>query len=302
MRKKSLFFILITMLLAVANFKLGTLLSGSVLCANDFFYNKYNTLQKAKVSGHIQTNCLTAGQVQSNQPNISRISRFTTYFDLAVTNRVHNISVATEKLNNLSVASGGKLSFNTVVGARTAENGFKTANIIVGGKYVEGYGGGVCQVSSTLYNAWALAGLEVEKVQGHSLPSNYIELSRDATVSSEIDLILVNSSANAVEITAEVIENSVVIAIYGVKGKYEYRIYSETLQVIQPKILPDIEVEVDDVGDNEYEVNIGACGYLTRALIEVSMRGRIVTRRELRRDYYRPVDIQRIHKVKTPLS
>lgn len=228
------------------------------------------------------------------------ISSFTTYFDNTVTNRTYNIKVATEKLNNTTISVGDKLSFNKVVGKRTAENGYKIANVIIGGKYVKGYGGGVCQVSTTLFNAWAVAGLEVDKVQCHSLPTNYAELSRDATVSEYIDLVLVNSSASEVDISAKVVENSVVIKLYGAKSKYKYHIFTEKLKVIEPQILPDIEVITDDIGDSEYEVNNGACGYLTRAIIEVLDGERVICRRELRRDYYRPIDIQRIHKIKSP--
>ena len=240
--------------------------------------------------------------IKSAQQPKTKIGSFTTYFANEQGNRAYNIRLSASKLNGITVASGAKLSFNAVVGARTEENGYRRANVIVGGKYVKGYGGGVCQVSTTLYNAWVLAGLDVEKVQGHSLPSSYVELSRDATVSEHIDLVLLNTSTQSVDISCEVVGGSICINVYGIKGEYDYNIYTEILRVIEPEILPDIEIVVEGEGSDEYEICQGSCGYLSRAVIEVKQQGKLVMRRQLRRDYYMPINSQRIHKIKSHKS
>ncbi len=85
--------------------------------------------------------------------------------------RKFNIKLALKSLNNVVVKSGQEFSFNKVVGKRTEERGYKKALVIFKGRYEEGVGGGVCQVSSTLYNAWLLAGLDVIQVKAHTLPA-----------------------------------------------------------------------------------------------------------------------------------
>lgn len=93
----------------------------------------------------------------------SLLSAFTTYFSAENAPRAHNIALAAEKLNGTVLEAGEILSFNKRVGPRTAKNGFLEAPIIKAGEYVPGLGGGVCQASTTLYNAALLAGLEIKE-------------------------------------------------------------------------------------------------------------------------------------------
>ena len=96
--------------------------------------------------------------------------------------RGQNIAIAAEKLSGITVKPTGTFSFNDTVGARTAAAGYKTAGVIVDGEPAEGIGGGVCQVSSTLYNAILLAGLTPTVRTSHALPSAYCPPGLDATV------------------------------------------------------------------------------------------------------------------------
>lgn len=98
-----------------------------------------------------------------------------------------NIELAAAAINNYLLFPGELFSFNKAVGPRTVERGYELAPIIVGGSVVPGLGGGICQVSSTLYNAVLEAGLEVVERYPHSLPVGYVPPGRDATVSDYLD-------------------------------------------------------------------------------------------------------------------
>ena len=125
----------------------------------------------------------------------ARLSAYTTYFVCENTPRVSNIKLAGEKISGCVLSPGESFSFNSRVGARTEANGFKKAKIIEDGRFVYGTGGGVCQVSTTLYNAALLAGLKVTEYHPHSLSVNYVRPSRDAMVSgSYSDLKFCNTT------------------------------------------------------------------------------------------------------------
>lgn len=126
---------------------------------------------------------------------------FSTSYDPRLVNRSYNISVAASALNNLLVAPGGMVSFNGIVGPRSSEAGYRTAPVIIENEFRDGLGGGVCQVSTTLYNAIVLANLEVLERKHHSLPVSYVPAGRDATVVyGAIDLKFRNSSESYVYI------------------------------------------------------------------------------------------------------
>ena len=99
------------------------------------------------------------------------------------TSRGSNIHVAGESTSEILLMPGETFSYNKNTGARNWVNGYKSAPIIVGGKVTRGEGGGVCQVSTTIYNAALISGLYIDEVHNHSLPSRYVPKGRDATVS-----------------------------------------------------------------------------------------------------------------------
>ncbi|QAA32795.1 VanW family protein [Clostridium manihotivorum] len=111
-----------------------------------------------------------------------KISSFTTNFKSSNENRSTNISVASHAIDGRLLMPGDSFSFNDVVGERSAERGYKMAKVILNGKFVEDLGGGVCQVSTTLYNAVLRANIPSVQRTRHSLPSTYVGLGMDATV------------------------------------------------------------------------------------------------------------------------
>ena len=156
------------------------------------------------------------------------LSSFTTYFDGGNLTRTSNIRLAAAALNG-SVLEGKKvLSFNHTVGERVKERGYLPAKIIVNGEFVEGVGGGVCQVSTTLYNAALLAGLDVTEYHPHSLAVGYVPPSRDAMVSgSSLDLKIENTSRTPVYVRAQTGKDFVSFKIYGKSAGATYELSSE---------------------------------------------------------------------------
>ena len=112
-----------------------------------------------------------------------RIGRYITSFNARNKNRSTNIELAVQAINNHVVFPGETFSFNRVVGKRTVEKGYEKAKVIVKGEYAEDIGGGICQVSSTLFNAVDSAGLKIVQRFSHSRHVSYIPPGRDATVS-----------------------------------------------------------------------------------------------------------------------
>lgn len=121
------------------------------------------------------------------------LATFTTSFSLRDRNRVHNIRLAARAINGTYLLPGDEFSYNSTVGPRRRRAGFRTAPEIVRGVLVPGIGGGVCQVSTTLYNAALLADLQVTRRYHHRFPVHYVAAGRDATVSDGgLDLRLRN--------------------------------------------------------------------------------------------------------------
>ena len=228
-------------------------------------------------------------------PKMQLVSKFSTDFSTSKEERAHNVALASSNFCWLVVKKGETLSFNTVVGLRTEERGYKNAKVIVNGDYTEGVGGGVCQVSTTLYNAWIRAGLSAQSVQSHSLPSSYCGLSQDATVSEFIDLVLLNDSDYDVIVNGYTKDKKVYFDIYGHPLPYKINLRSEVTEVLQPpepivEWTEELTGEVQKDLDGEYVVTKKShVGYKSRAIIEYVQDGKIIFQKELRKDNYLPV-------------
>lgn len=149
--------------------------------------------------------------------NISskRIGKYVTSFNLGNKKRTKNIYLAANAINNTVIFPGDTFSFNKVVGKRTAEKGYLPAPVIVRGEVAEDIGGGICQVSSTLFNAVDNAGLQILQRFSHSRKVPYIPPGRDATVSwYGPDFVFKNKYHQPVLIQAKTIGNKLVVKIY----------------------------------------------------------------------------------------
>jgi vancomycin resistance protein YoaR len=146
---------------------------------------------------------------------VSNLGSFETWFH-GSSERYVNIKLAARSLNNTIIWPGQSFSFNQAVGPRTPERGYLPAPIILQGSSSMDFGGGVCQVSSTLYNAAAAARLKIVEIHHHSRPVGYVAPGKDATVSyDDLDLKLSNNRAGPVIIKAGVSQGKVWVQISG---------------------------------------------------------------------------------------
>ena len=171
-------------------------------------------------------------------------------------NRNNNIRQACDNMNGTILNPGDTFSFNEIVGQRTAENGFKEATVILGGQYEQGLGGGICQVSTTLYNAVMKANLEVVERNSHAWPSDYIAYGLDATVDwPNLDFKFKNDSDSQIVVVAywDSSDSRVHCEIYGHKlpeGKY-IELETETVSTVSPGANEYIEDKELPVGQTK---------------------------------------------------
>ena len=222
-------------------------------------------------------------------------SNFCTDYSKSSEDRKANIKLAFEKINGTILPAGEEFSFNNVVGERTAENGFKEAKVILAGEYENGIGGGVCQASTTLYNAVIRAGLDVVEVKPHSIPASYVPLSLDAMVSwGYSDLRFVNNTSSPIYIKAITDDKKLCVTIYGDSLKENQKIVprAELVKTIPhqgDKIISDTEGKYQDKimfkGEFVREKSPQE-GYESRAYLDLYENGKLISSKEIRHDIY----------------
>ena len=169
------------------------------------------------------------------------LSSFSTDFNANDYNRSENIRLASKKINGILLMPGDIYSMNKAVGPRTSKNGYKDAKIILNNQYVDGIGGGVCQLTTTLYNAVLKSKLEVIERQHHSIPSIYVGPGQDATIAdNSIDFKFQNNKEHPILISAEATSGIIRIRIIGEKDNntYTVKLVSDVIEVF-----PSTEVE-----------------------------------------------------------
>lgn len=167
------------------------------------------------------------------------LGRFETYFNSQNYNRSTNIKLAASATTNILLNQGEVFSFNSNIQNSNISKYLKEAPVIINGKSEKGRGGGMCQVSSTIYNAALYSGMSIISVRNHSIPSPYIEKGRDATVSGGIiDLKFKNNYKTPIYIYNQVMGNKIVCTIYGNKrDKQDIEIITEITDEINNRII-----------------------------------------------------------------
>lgn len=230
--------------------------------------------------------------------SVVKRSEFSTDYSKSTENRKNNVQRALESFNGLVVESGQTVSFNEITGARTEENGYKNAHIIYNGVYVDGVGGGVCQASTTLYNALLLAGIKIDKVFHHSLPASYVPLSFDAMVSGgDCDLVFTNNLEKPIYIKCSADNEKVTVEIYGQDmGGVKIERRAELVKILPhngDQILPDEKGEYANkilYKGEFYRVKWPKEGYESKGYLRYYKDGEFVEEKEIRHDFYRPQD------------
>ena len=207
--------------------------------------------------------------------------------------RKHNIKNALITLNKIEIYPNEIFSFNNIVGRRTAENGYREAKIIVNNEFVEGIGGGVCQVSSTLYNTALLAGLEVIEANKHSKQVHYVKYGFDAMVNfGSSDLRFRNNTSEKITIVTNYSPTNIRVRMFGQDlGNTYYKLMNEISNVVHPteEIQIDTDLKYTDkvVYDDEYfYLKKSNVGMDIRSYREKYINNKLVNTEHLRTDKY----------------
>ena len=217
-----------------------------------------------------------------------QLSQASTRYDASNRNRSRNLEIAAGKIDGKVLLPGEEFSFNGVVGKRTVEEGYRDAKIYSNGQVVDGLAGGICQISSTLYNAALLANLEITQRRNHYFKTSYIAAGRDATVVwGSIDFKFKNSRKYPIKIKASVHSGVAEFKIFGIKEEKEYEI--SILPVITSTIPYSTQV-IDDptLAPGQTVVQQGGMnGYRVTTYLEKKYNGQVESKEVITSDTYK---------------
>ena len=201
-------------------------------------------------------------------------------------NRRHNVALAAAAVDGRILAPGEVFSYNRVVGPRTEETGYRTAPVIVHGKLVPGTGGGACQLSSTLYQAALLAGLEIVARSHHSHPVAYTKAGLDATVVyGAMDLKFRNNTQHPVALAAHVRNGRLACALLGHGPAPRLELVREVGKIAPPE--PQV-IEDPDLAPGERKVEAAAVSGLRVRVLRRSRQAGASGAQVISTDYYAP--------------
>lgn len=216
-----------------------------------------------------------------------QLATFTTRYDVSDTNRTTNLVLACQKINGKVVLAGETFSYNKTLGPRTVAAGYKNAKIYEGGAVVDGLGGGICQISSTLYNAVLMANLEIVERRNHQFVTSYVGAGRDATVVYGLtDFKFKNTRQYPIRLTATAKNGIATVSVYGIKEENEYTFKFSTKQVAS---IPFSTQYIEDrtlASGTERVKQRGANGLKTETYITKILNGKVVSTKLLSRDTY----------------
>jgi len=215
------------------------------------------------------------------------LATFSTNYQASNVSRTTNLKLASNKINGTVILPNEEFSYNKVVGERTISAGYKMAATYSNGQVVDGLGGGICQISSTLYDAVVMANLNVTTRRNHQFVTSYVPAGKDATVVwGAQDFKFVNSRKYPVRIVATVEGGVATVQIWGIKEEVEYNISIETKKVatieyttqyVQDASLPVGQQKVIQAGNN---------GRKVEAYKVTKLNGQVVSTTLLSRDTY----------------
>lgn len=230
-----------------------------------------------------------------NENLTSLITTFSTNVADSTGGRKHNVKLALEQFDGMIVNPGESVSFNEIVGEQTIERGYKSAIIIYNGEFTDGIGGGVCQASTTLYNALLLSGVEIDEVHKHTLPVKYVPPALDAMVAEYVsDLKFTNTTQYPLYIHTYSDSESVSVDIYSCPNEYTYKTRSEIIETIESpgdKIIPDTEGKYSSkilFKGEYYRKSYPKSGHEAKAYLQKYKDGVLIEEKEIRHEVYQP--------------
>ena len=218
------------------------------------------------------------------------LGKFSTSYATSSKNRSDNVELAASRIDGIILMPNEEFSYNNIVGKRTAQNGFKEAPVFENGETVQGMGGGVCQVSSTLYSAVLYANLPVLERQSHSLTVSYVPKGQDATVAyGSIDFRFKNDTKGPIKISAKTGGKVVEMSIWGAKPEKERKV--EIINSVVETKSPSVE-EIPEpsmkLGQRKVISN-GKTGYTVATIRKVFENGKEVKSEKMPTSKYKMV-------------
>lgn len=190
------------------------------------------------------------------------IAQYSTCYDGTEEDRVVNLELAAQAVHGHVLIPGGVYSFNKEAGERTVGKGYRYANVVVGDQLVPGLAGGICQVTTTLFNAAAMAGLDFPEVHAHGIPVDYVPPGKDAAVAwSYMDLKIKNPLSVPVIFGAWVEDGQVLVRVYGAGLDKKYD--------LEPVVLAEYPAEGKNPGllVDTYHIETGDNGVIRKTLL-----------------------------------
>ncbi len=256
--------------------------------ARRIFEENKNSTDSYKIPAKITRPQVTASYLEDKYVN-KIMAKYSTSFAGSSEGRCANIALAASKIDGYVVNPGERFSYNKVVGPRTAEAGFRLAHVYVGTKVVDGIGGGICQVSSALYNAVVMADLKTVSRTNHSIPVDYVPRGRDATVSyGTIDYVFENNKPYPVSIKAKIDGTNLTVSIVGTSEMdYTVEFVSNYVSAIE---YTTVQTEDDTIPKGETKViTAGSNGSVYESYRVYKKNGEEYDRKFESRSRYQPV-------------
>jgi len=219
------------------------------------------------------------------------LSKYTTIYDAGNANRSHNIALAAKTINGTIVMPGETFSYNGILGNTNKEKGYKLGTAYVGGKVVESYGGGICQVSSTLYNSALYANLEIVERYNHSYVVSYVPAGRDATVAyGGKDFKFKNNRTYPIRIDASAKNGVVSISIKGIKEDTDYEVVltSSVLSTTPRSVIYENNSEMDEGTQKVIQKGYDGKKSIAYKILK-NKDGSIYSKTVLSKDTYKPM-------------
>jgi len=263
--------------------------------------DKLKTNIKSKIDGFTDEDvAYIEAPVKEIKPKISKaflktintkISGYNSNFGSSSEGRATNIALSTESINGKLLMPGDVFSFNGVVGERTALRGYKAASVIIGDKLEQGLGGGICQVSSTLYNAMLSTSIvSLERIH-HTISSGYIPKGQDATVDyGNLDYKFKNTFKYPIYIEGFLSNGNLYFNIYSnsTLTKRTYEIVNEVSDPTEPKT-ETIQDPTMLEGQNEI-VKTGYAGFKVKVIRKTYENGTLVNTEVINKDTFRVIN------------
>ena len=218
------------------------------------------------------------------------ISQFSTKYDASNKNRSTNLELAAEKINGKVLMPGEEFSFNKIVGKRTVEEGYKDAKIYADGGVVDGLAGGICQISSTLYNSVLLANLQIVERRNHSFTTSYLPAGKDATVVwGTTDFRFINSRSYPIKIEATVSNGVAEFKLYGMQEETEYEVRILPVKTQSIPYTTTYEEDPTLMPGQQVVKQAGHAGCKVTTYKELRLNGAVVSKEAISNDTYQPM-------------